>query len=381
MKPEPFLNTVNSKDKELFFVTSIEEVSVLRKFAILFLLSSIIPMSLLYYVYFKNTKIGIIPMVLMVFGVLIGYFSVRSILIKATGIAKENRKAIEPFLSPETVKELNQGENELVVLSRTFSAVTKQLEANINELKIKNEELKALDELKDDFVNTVSHEFRLPLTIVQESIRQIAEGMFGEVNEEQQKYFNMSLRNIHRLKALIDNMLDITKIEKGKLEIFKKNIDLGEIIKEVMSDFSHKIEQKGLSISSDLPPQKVEILADKDKITQVLINLVGNACKFTEKGEIKISLRDNGGFIECSIEDSGIGIAPKDIPLLFSKFHQLGRSKGQQEKGTGLGLVISKYIIELHNGQITVESKEGVGTKFAFTLPKPTSEPPRKEEA
>ncbi len=358
------------KDKKLFIVASLDEVSILRKFAILFLISSIIPMVLLYYAHFKSSNIGIIAMMLMAIGVLIGYLSIRSLLIKAISIAKENRNAIEPFLSPETIKELNQGQNELVVLSRTFSAVTKQLEANINELKIKNEELKALDQLKDDFIYTVSHEFRLPLTIIQESIRQISEGMFGEVNEAQQKYFDMSLRNINRLKNLIDNMLDISKIEKGKLEILKKNVDIGEIIKEVISDFSQKMESKGLGIKSDLPPHPVQALADKDKITQVLINLLGNAYKFTPKGCIEISVRENGESIECSVKDQGIGIAPKEMPHLFSKFHQIGKWAGHQDKGTGLGLYISKQIIELHDGQIFVESKEGIGTKFTFTLPK-----------
>jgi len=358
------------KDKKVLIIASFEDVSILRKFAILFLLASVVPMVLLYYVYFKNTQIGTVAMILMVMGVLVGYFSIRSLLIKTINIAKENRKAIEPFLAPETLKQLDQGENELVILSRTFSAVTKQLENNVYELKKKNEKLKALDQLKDDFVNNISHEFRVPLTIIQESIRQIAEGMFGKVSEAQLEYFNMSLRNINRLKGLIDNMLDIGKIEKGKLEILKKNVDIVGIIKEVVSDFSHRIKGKGLEIKTDLPPQPIEVVADKDKIIQVLINLVGNAYKFTEKGCIELSARENGAFIECSVSDSGIGIASKNLPYLFSKYYQIGPLEGRQERGTGLGLVISKNIIELHNGRIYAESKEGTGTKFTFTLPK-----------
>jgi signal transduction histidine kinase len=350
-------------------VSSIEEVSILRKFAILFLISSIIPMLLLYFSYLHSTKIGIIAMVIMVVGVLIGYLSIRSLLIKGITIAKENREAIEPFLNPEIVTELKEGQNELVVLNRTFSAVANQFEENINELKKKNEELMALDELKDKFVNNVSHEFRLPLTIIQESISQISEGMFGEVNEEQMKYFNMSLRNIARLRALIDNMLDIAKIKKGRFDLVKKKIDLGSIINEVASDFSQRAEKKGLEIKVDLQSPPLETLADKDKITQVLLNLVGNAYKFTSKGCIEISARKNDGFIECNVKDSGIGMSSKDLAYLFSDFYQIGRWEGHQEKGTGLGLVISKSIIELHDGKIHVESKEGTGTKFSFTLP------------
>jgi len=356
--------------KKLFIVASLDEVSVLRKFAILFLISSIIPMGLLYFVYLKkSTTIGNAAMMIMVTGVLVGYFSIRSLLSKAISIAKDNREAMEPLLSPEIVDELNHGQNELVVLNSTLSAVTKQLQNNISELKIKNEELKVLDHLKDDFVNNISHEFRLPLAIIQESIRQVAEGMFGEVNDKQLKYCNMSLRNIDRLKALIDNMLDISKIKKGKFDVLKKDVDIVAIIKDVMFDFSLKMEKKGLAFQSDLPPA-LGVWADKDKIIQVLVNLVGNAYKFTEKGSIKISAMENGEFIECRVADSGIGIGPKDLPYLFSYFHQIGQWENHQDKGTGLGLVISKNIIDLHHGRIYAESQVGSGTTITFTLPK-----------
>jgi len=357
------------KEKKLFIVASFGDISLLGKFGILFLFSSIIPMVLLLFIYFKNTGIGVLAMLLVVLGVSVGYFSIRSLLVTTINIAKENRKAIEPFLNPETIQELNEGKNELVVLSRTFSAITKQLEESNSELKKKNEELKVLDQLKNDFVNYVSHEFRVPLTIIQESIRQIAEGMFGQVNEAQLKYFNMSLRNIDRLKTLVDNMLDISKIEIGKLEIVKKKIDLVEIINEVISDFSQKIEKKGLAIKRDMPPQAM-VFADKNRIIQVLMNLIGNAYKFTKNGSIIVSVKEHESFIECSIADTGIGVPLKNLPHLFSKFHQVGHLDSQHEKGSGLGLTIAKNIIELHDGEINVESKEGVGTIFTFTLPK-----------
>jgi signal transduction histidine kinase len=366
------------KSKKSPFWNSIEEVSILRKFAILFLLTSISPMSLLYYAYVKGIKIDTIAMILMVLGVLVGYFAARSLLVRAISIAKENRKTLEPFLSPSVLKELNAGENELMVLNSTFAAVIKQLETNIRDLQTKNAELQSLDQLKDEFVNTVSHEFRSPLTIIQESIRQIAEGLFGEINQAQMRYFNISLKNIDRLKALINNMLDIAKIEKGKFEIIKKNVDVVDLIRDVVNDFSVRMVGKNVELKSELPSHPVVVLADKDKIIQVLINLVSNAYKFTEKGQIKVSLREAGKFIECSVEDTGIGIAQKDIPLLFSKFHQIGRSQGL-DQGTGLGLVIAKNIIELHNGQVIVESQEGVGSKFTITLPNVVGESKGKE--
>ena len=312
----------------------------------------------------------------MVMGVLTGYLSIRSLLIKTINIAQESRKTIEPYLSARAVTKLYQAENELVALNDTFSAVTKQLEANISELKMKNEELKNFSQLKDEFVNTVSHEFRQPLTIVQESINQMVEGMCGPVNEAQLKYLNMSLRNVNRLKTLVDDMLDISKIEKGKLTISKENVDIARIINEVISDFSQKINKKGLEIKASLPAQTIEIMVDKDKIVQILINLIGNAYKFTEKGCIEISVRDNVTSIECRVADTGKGIAAQGLPHLFSKFHQIGT---QPEKGTGLGLVITKHMIELHNGQIYVESKEGVGSTFIFTLPKVSTASQQKD--
>ena len=352
-----------------FNLTPLNEVSVLRKFAILFLISSIIPMSLLYYVYVKSSNIGVMAMALMVIGVLVGFFSIRALLTEAFSITKKSREELSAYLEPQIVKELGEKENEITSLSMTFNAIIQKFNKNINELKKKNAELEALDHLKDDFVNNVSHEFRLPLTIIQESIRQLSEGMYGEVNAQQQRYFNMSLRNIDSLKKLIDNMLDLSKIKKGKYELYKRKIDLGGIIKEVVSDFSAKMEQKGLTVKLDLPPEPLETMADKDKITEVLINLVGNAHKFTPRGVIEISAAKKEGFLECLISDSGIGISPKDLEFLFSDFYQIGRWEGHQERGTGLGLVISKSIIELHKGQIHAESAEGVGTKFIFTLP------------
>jgi len=367
-----------TKDKKIFIVASFEETSILRKFATLFLISSLTPLVLIYFVYFKYTEFGIIAITVMLMSILAGYLSIRSLYIKTIDIARENRKSIEPFLNPETIKELNEGKDELTILSRTFSVITQQLEENIQELKKKNEELKVLDHLKNDFVNYVSHEFRLPLTIIQESIRQVSEGMFGEVTEEQKKYFNMSLRNIDRLRGLVDNMLDISKIEIGKLEIIKKKVDIVDIVKEVISDFSQKSEKKGIQIKSDLPDHAI-VHADKNRIIQVLINLLGNALKFTAKGSIKISVKEQESFVECSVTDSGIGISPENIPHLFSKFHQVGQLDGPQEKGSGLGLAISKNIIELHHGKISVESKLGEGSTFTITLPKVAVEPFRKD--
>jgi len=134
------------------------------------------------------------------------------------------------------------------------------------------------------------------------------------------------------------------------------------------------MKAKWLELKLDIPKKDIEIYADGDKITQVFVNLVGNALKFTEKGHIEISVRDRKGEIECSVADTGAGIGKGDLPRVFDKFRQFGRQDGPGDRGTGLGLSISKGIIEMHQGSIWVESERGKGTKFTFTLPKYTTE-------
>ena len=243
------------------------------------------------------------------------------------------------------------------------------------ELAKRNEELKQLHNLKDEFINNVSHELRTPLTIIRESISQVADGLFGDLNERQHKYLDLSLRNIDRLKNIVNEILDVAKIEKGQFQLFKKNVNIVQLIEEVVSDFTPQAQKKGIEIKfSRGLIENTEVLADRDKIMQVLMNLVGNAAKFTDQGFIEISLVENKTDIACCIMDTGIGIAEKDLPRLFLKFDQLARPTGPTEKGTGLGLAIAKGIVELHGGQILVQSAEGKGSKFTFTLPKYTLE-------
>lgn len=227
-----------------------------------------------------------------------------------------------------------------------------------------------LEYFRDEIVNNISHELRTPLTIIRESISQVVDGIFGEINEKQDKYLQKSLTNIDRLRGIIDNLLDISKLEEGKLELFKEKTDIAVLIEEVVSSFSLKAQTKNIEIKSSLINGKLEALVDRDKIIQVFINLVGNALKFTEKGYIELSAVENEQHIECRVKDTGLGIAQKDLSRLFSKFDQIGRQSGPGEKGTGLGLTITKGIVELHGGSISVESKEGEGTMFMFTLPK-----------
>jgi len=227
-----------------------------------------------------------------------------------------------------------------------------------------------LENFKDDIINNISHEMRTPLTIIRECISQMNDGIFGDINEKQGAYLEKSLKNIDRLRSIIDNLLDISKIDAGKLAIYKENVNIIELIQDVVSNFQPQVKKKGLTLKLTTNDEEIHVLADKDKIFQVLTNLVGNAYKFTKEGFIEVSVTENKNSIKCCVADSGRGIAMEDRARVFERFDQLGRISGPGEKGTGLGLAITKGIIELHDGEIHLDSEEDKGTQFSFTLPK-----------
>ncbi|MFH1837145.1 MAG: HAMP domain-containing sensor histidine kinase, partial [Candidatus Omnitrophota bacterium] len=236
------------------------------------------------------------------------------------------------------------------------------------ELEKKAEELKALDKLKSEFISTVSHELRTPLTIIRESVAQVLDGLLGETTKEQREFLSVGLEDIDRLGRIINNLLDISKIERGKMEIKREKINLAEILDSAETTFMPIAKNKNIEIKAVYSQDEILVYAEKDKIIQVFNNLIGNALKFTDKGGITISAVEKKNKVECAVSDTGRGIKKEDVPKLFSKFQQFGRTAGAGEKGTGLGLAISKAIIELYEGKIKVESDIGKGTTFTFTI-------------
>lgn len=233
-------------------------------------------------------------------------------------------------------------------------------------------ERKKLEYLKDEFISTVSHELRTPLTVIREGVSQVLEGILGETTENQKKFLSIALQAIDRLGRIINDLLDISKIEADKLELKMDLVDLTSLVHDLAvpsSPYQMRAKDKELTLKTRLPKFRVETYIAKDKIIQVFTNLVGNALKFTEKGWIEISVENKGGYIECAVSDSGPGISKDNLPKVFNKFQQFGRTAGPGEKGTGLGLAISKGLVEMHKGKIWIESELGKGTQFKFTLP------------
>ena len=229
---------------------------------------------------------------------------------------------------------------------------------------------KEIDTAKTEFISTVSHELRTPLAITIEGIGLVIDEIIGKINKKQKETLLVAKNNLYRLSSIINDMLDIAKIEAGKMEINKELVDMGELIKKVVASLRTKADKKGLKLRIVLPEKRVNIYADPDKITQVLINLINNSIKFTNAGHIEVGVKEFANEIQCYISDTGIGIANKYLPLAFNKFQQFDRQPGSGEKGTGLGLAICKAIVVSHQGKIWVESEKGKWTKVIFTLPK-----------
>lgn len=253
-----------------------------------------------------------------------------------------------------------------VHIARDVSEIKKARE----ELENKNKELSRLDRLKSEFISTVSHELRTPLSITKEGISLVLDRIPGPINEKQDKILQTSRNNIDRLARIINDLLDISKIEAGRIDVRRESVNINDLIHSIVSLFQFKARDKGLELKFDLPGQGVNIYVDRDRITEVFTNLLDNAIKFTQKGAIKVSVQEGENGIICCVEDSGIGITKDDLPKIFEKFQQFSRLPGSGDKGTGLGLTIAKAIVELHKGRIWVESQEGKGTKFIFSLPK-----------
>ncbi len=248
-----------------------------------------------------------------------------------------------------------------------------------DELYNMREELQKVDRLKFDFILTVSHELRTPMTIIREGVSQVLEGILGDITEGQRDFLSMALSEIDRLSKILNEILDISKLEDGRFNIIRGTLNIVDLAKEVIATFTSEAEDKGLQLRTHFSPENIDIYADRNAIKQVLSHLISNAIKFTEKGYIEITVRESAEYVECSVYDSGRGIAENNIRNVFGKFRQFDRIVGPGAKGTGLGLSICKGIICMHNGDIWVESEQDKETRFTFTLPKYTAEKLSKE--
>lgn len=258
---------------------------------------------------------------------------------------------------------------------RNSLALKQELIEKEKQIEKMQRDFEKLSKVKDELISVVSHELRTPLSIIKEGINLTLDEVAGKVTPKQKQFLSISRQNIDRLSTLINDLLDISKIEAKKVVLRKSLIDLKSFIKNLILPFQTIAKDKRVFIKYKFPHKEISIFMDTERITQVLNNLISNAIKFTKKGgKVTILVEEKPTDVQISLCDTGIGISRQNLDKLFNKFVQIDRAHGPGEKGTGLGLAISKGLVELHGGRIWAESELGRGSRFSFTIPRASFE-------
>ncbi len=245
-----------------------------------------------------------------------------------------------------------------------------ELEDLTQQLKVANKHLKELDKAKTEFISVASHQLRTPLSGIKGYLSMLLDGDFGKTTAKQKKIITDIFNNTERLIRLVNIFLNVSRIESGRLHITKKQFDFIELIDEAVGQLMTEIKMKRLRLDFIKPKRKIKVIADRDKLMDVLINLIDNAVKYTPQGKITIRTEIIDNNVRLSVKDTGVGIDPEEAKRLFAKFTRGKKISQVNTTGAGLGLFIAKKIVELHKGKIWVKSEgEGKGSEFVFEIP------------
>ncbi len=253
-----------------------------------------------------------------------------------------------------------------IELKRAHDELETKVEERTKELSIANELLRGLDQLKSMFIASTSHELRTPLTSIIGFTDVLLKGWVGEINEEQTKQLTIILNSANHLLELINDIIDTSKIEAEKINLRKEKFDLAKQLHDVKETFQVAADKKSLKLSIEIE-ENFTIYNDKRRINQIVVNLIGNAIKFTDEGSVSIKAQKKSGRIEISVKDTGVGIREDDLEKIFKPFIRI-IEPGKFKEGTGLGLHLSKKLAYLLKGDIRVESKFGKGSTFTLSL-------------
>jgi signal transduction histidine kinase/DNA-binding response OmpR family regulator len=283
------------------------------------------------------------------------------------------------FVTPVKVRE-GFAARELMALAQTFNQMATQvstayqtLEEKVSqrtrELQTANQELARANKLKSEFLANVSHELRTPLSAIIGFSQILLDGIDGPLNEEQQQDIQQVNRSGQSLLNLINQILDLSKIEAGKMELTPERLELPGLVNSVLESIRPLAQQKGLRIETRIPSTLPAVEADPVRLKQILINLLSNAVKFTDRGHIEVFAQPSGRMVRIAVKDTGIGVSTESQKVIFEEFVQGDGSSTRRHGGTGLGLSIVRKLVEMHGGAITVVSEPGQGSTFMFTLP------------
>jgi signal transduction histidine kinase len=261
---------------------------------------------------------------------------------------------------------------ELEKANRSLSEYSAELARNNTEVERANERLQDLDRLKSHFLSNVSHELRTPLTAIGGLVDNMLDGVTGMLNDKQSRYISGIRDSSERLTRLINDLLDLSVIEAGRVRLEPSQFSVSDLLQEVASTMTAVAHAKPVTLELPSAIANQMVWADRDRITQVLTNLISNAIKFTPKaGKVSVTIgpANNDDLLQISVSDTGPGIPEDECTRIFDEFYQISRPGEEKIKGVGLGLAISKKLVEMNGGKISVGSNHGAGSTFTFTVP------------
>ncbi|HWS52841.1 MAG TPA: ATP-binding protein [Pyrinomonadaceae bacterium] len=293
------------------------------------------------------------------------------------GRVEELRRFMAADEDDSAVEELSRQNRDLVqILSELeenrerLERANRQLEDSNRELNEANAKLRELSELKEEFLALTTHDLRSPLTVISGVINFFTSGRLGDLTPEQKNMVSMMERNTQNLIELVNDLLDASKLESGTMRLDLASIELRGLIEELHEQMQPMAREKEIALEEALPDDLPPLRADRAKLRRVLVNLLSNALKFTPRGgRVRVGAAQEDGAVRVSVSDTGVGIPPEDLARLFDKYEQARSRATRSEKGTGLGLYITRQLVELHGGQISVRSEVGKGSAFSFTIP------------
>jgi PAS domain S-box-containing protein len=268
----------------------------------------------------------------------------------------------------DTAEVILESQRHIISAKMTLAATSQEFLGVVIVLRDITKEVEA-DRSKTEFISTVSHELRTPMTSIKGYADFMAQGAVGPLQEKQKHFLDVIRRNADRLSLLINDLLDISRIEAGKVRLELQETQMSQLVEHAVETMMIAAQSKGLALKLTTNSHLPTVMADWDRLTQVMTNLLGNAISYTESGQVHVSLKAEGDKVWTHIQDTGIGIPPEVLPHIFDRFYRADDSTVQSSSGTGLGLAIVKAIVEMHGGELVVESIPGSGSTFTFALP------------
>ncbi len=277
------------------------------------------------------------------------------------GVVVVFRREVRPF---------TEREQQLVATFADQAVIAIENVRLFNEIQDKSRQLEVANKHKSEFLANMSHELRTPLNAIIGFSEVLLERLFGDLNPKQEDYLKDIFTSGKHLLQLINDILDLSKVEAGRMDLEPSTFDIAAAVANAMTLVRERAQRHGIALGQQIDPQLAEITADERKFKQIMLNLLTNAVKFTpDNGRIDVTARREENDIVVAVHDTGIGIAPGDHAAVFEEFRQVGRNYTSKQEGTGLGLALTKRFVELHGGRIWLESEIGKGSTFTFTIP------------